>query len=145
MMFLHDRSVDRYQTGIRRSSTDLMQGKFLPLMTKQDINQPKFQTLAKAGAKSLQSNLRIMSSVWLKDGSKKFLCGDEVSIADLIAVSEIAQIAVTGEDISEHKLILEWMERVRSNVKSFDSVCSLLYTVIQRQGKQSYIKLPSKM
>ncbi len=78
-------------------------------------------------------------------GNNKFLCGNNVSIADLICASEILQIAVTGEDISKHQKTIEWLERVRSNVKSFDTVHKILYTVITKQKKTSYIKLPSKM
>ena len=135
--------LDWYQTNLRRSSTSLMQGLFLPLMFKEDINKPQYLALAEEGRKSLPANLSIMETCLLRDN--KFLCGNEVSIADLICASELLQISVTGIKIDEHPKLIDWLERVRQHVKSFDTVHKIFYVVAAKQKQTPYIKAPSKL
>mmetsp|Transcript_44912 Transcript_44912/g.32860 ORF Transcript_44912/g.32860 Transcript_44912/m.32860 type:complete len:118 (-) Transcript_44912:117-470(-) len=44
--------------------------------------------------------------------SDKFLCGPQVSIADLNAVCEIAQFEFTDFDLSKWPKVIEWKERL---------------------------------
>jgi len=50
----------------------------------------------------MDENLNLLENVWLKD--KPFLCGDEISISDLVAACEIEQpskkIIFTKKNIS---------------------------------------------
>lgn len=136
-----DEFLDWYHTGLRYGSTRLMRGIFFPTLLKQDLNDPQYKSLADIGKQSYYDSLDTMQKVWLS--KNKFLCGDHVSIADLIAVPEILQIAVTGLSIDKYPVIKEYLERVRQSVKSFDEVHKPLYMSIQRLKKQSYVAIPS--
>lgn len=57
----------------------------LPLITGQEANVEKVEKLEK----KMIENLNLLENIWLKD--KPFLCGDEITISDLVAACEVEQ------------------------------------------------------
>ena len=43
---------------------------------------------------------------------RKYLCGDDISIADLSAACELTQIGYMGYDLSQHKIVNDWHKRI---------------------------------
>ncbi len=68
-----------------------------------------------------------MESAFLRDS--QFLCGKEISIADIMAICEHMQPIVCGEKIYEgHPKMAAWHERVMAKLQpQFDEVHSVLY------------------
>ena len=73
------------------------------------------------------TTLGTMEKVFLRDNL--FLCGNEISIADLMACCEIMQPIACGEKSYEgHPKLAAWHERVKTWLQpQFDEVHSVLY------------------
>lgn len=56
-----------------------------PVMKGQAANEQRVAQLEKR----MNITLDLMENIWLKD--KKFLCGDEISISDIIGICELDQ------------------------------------------------------
>jgi glutathione S-transferase len=67
-----------------------------------------------------------MENVFLQNN--QFLCGNEISIADLLAICEHMQPIACGEKIYEgHPKMAAWHERVKAKLQpDFDDVHSVL-------------------
>jgi Glutathione S-transferase len=60
--------------------------------------------------KAVKRILKTLEDVFLKDG--KYLCGqDSISIADISAACEIAQLYMTNYDLNQHTKLKEWLDR----------------------------------
>lgn len=56
------------------------------------------------------SAMKLMD-VWL--GKTKYICGDEISIADLTAICEVTQLGFISKDISEYTNVSRWVKEMR--------------------------------
>lgn len=56
-----------------------------PSMNDKPVNEQRVARLEK----KMISTLDLIENIWLKD--KQFLCGDEISVSDIIAICEIDQ------------------------------------------------------
>ncbi|XP_043571399.1 glutathione S-transferase theta-2 [Chiloscyllium punctatum] len=95
----------------------------IPRMTGQPLDETK---LNKALAE-LNGTLDILESMFLKD--QAFLCGDEMTLADLLAICELMQPLGANRDIlKDRPKLIAWRNRVQSALgKTFDDVHSFLY------------------
>lgn len=59
--------------------------KFWPQMAGKPVNEQKVAQLEK----QMNITLDLIENIWLKD--KQFLCGDDISISDIIGICEIEQ------------------------------------------------------
>jgi glutathione S-transferase len=84
--------------------------------------------------------LKMMETAFLRDN--QFLCGNEISIADLMAICELMQPIVCGEDVYKgHPKLAAWHERVKAKLQpEFDSA----HEAIMRFGDR-FSKNQSKM
>ncbi|XP_062398654.1 glutathione S-transferase theta-2 [Sardina pilchardus] len=75
----------------------------------------------------LSGTLDKLEGMFLK--RQPFLCGDDISLADLLAVCEIMQPLGGGRDILQDRpKLLSWRSRVQSALKdSFDEAHTVLY------------------
>ena len=46
--------------------------------------------------KLMEKSLDQLESIWLDNGKKKFLCGDQISVADVFACCELEQPSLAG-------------------------------------------------
>lgn len=71
-----------------------------------------------------------LDKYFLKD--KEFLCGDDISIADILAVCELMQLHVIDEDgiIQQNEKVKAWFTRVKSRLgPAFDDGHRIVYKV----------------
>lgn len=82
---------------------------------------------AEQHVKDMQHIATELQDTFLKD--QKFLCGDEISIADLMAVIEVITPTISGRDTTkDHPKLAAWVERVKEWLNpEFDDVNKLFY------------------
>ena len=81
----------------------------------------------------LGKSKKMLETYFLKD--HKFICGDQISIADLQAVCELTQFWVAGSDPCEGRPTLaRWMGDVQTTLKPhFDEVHNMVYMARDRE------------
>ncbi|XP_077996265.1 glutathione S-transferase theta-1-like [Glandiceps talaboti] len=109
----------------------------IPRMRGTDVDQAKLEH--QLGV--LAETLKRLEHVYLKD--QQFLCGDDITIADVLAVPEIMQLAATGRNITENQpKLTAWIERVKSRLQpSFDEFHTPIYKMRQKRLKAAGAKL----
>ncbi|XP_067910808.1 glutathione S-transferase theta-2 [Heterodontus francisci] len=95
----------------------------IPRMTGQPVDEIR---LTKA-LTELNGTLDRLESMFLKD--QPFLCGEEITLADLLAICELMQpIAADRDILKDRPKLIAWRNRVQSALgKTFDEVHSFLY------------------
>ncbi len=75
----------------------------------------------------LEKTLDFIETVYLKD--RDYICGDDITIADLLAVCELMQPMAAGEDIFPgHDKLRMYMERVKARLQPhFDEAHKFIY------------------
>ena len=59
-----------------------------------------------------------IEEIWLESGQKKYICGDKISVADIVACCELEQPSMAGYDVKQNRPVLaEWMDRVKSELQ----------------------------
>ncbi|CAB1321589.1 unnamed protein product [Coregonus sp. 'balchen'] len=100
----------------------------LPQMT----GQPTDPLKVERALADLSDTLEKLENMFLK--RQPFLCGDDISLADLLAVCELMQPLGGGRDIlKDHPKMLSWKSRVQSALgDSFDEAHRVLYSLRDR-------------
>ncbi|XP_076853948.1 glutathione S-transferase theta-2 [Brachyhypopomus gauderio] len=95
----------------------------MPRMTGQPTDPAKLEK----ALKELEETLDKLESMFLR--RQAFLCGDDITLADLLAICELMQPLGAGRDVLKNRPQLQhWSNRVRSALKhSFDEAHSVLY------------------
>lgn len=95
--------------------------------------------------KLLRKSVRMMENYYLRD--HKFIHGDEISVADLMAVTEFTQFWAMGVDPAEGKPRLSrWMGDCREALQpTFDEVHSMVYMARDRGLFKGQIDLKGKL
>ncbi|XP_001195869.2 glutathione S-transferase theta-1-like [Strongylocentrotus purpuratus] len=84
----------------------------------------------------IEETLDNLEKHFLKD--KPFLCGDDITIADLFGVNEVMQVEPCGYGTIDRRPKLKaWIGRVRERVQPeiFDDVCQLIYKLAKAKQK----------
>jgi len=103
----------------------------MPMQTKK-LDEKKV-----AGAeKQMVSCLNDFERVWLAGGDKKYVVGDAISVADILAVCELEQPSMAGYDVARDREVLsKYMERIRTELNPhYDDVSSIVYKMRDRFG-----------
>ncbi|XP_043571234.1 glutathione S-transferase theta-1-like [Chiloscyllium plagiosum] len=100
---------------------------FLQVLIPRMTGQPLDETKLNKALAELNGTLDILESMFLKD--QAFLCGDEMTLADLLAICELMQPLGANRDIlKDRPKLIAWRNRVQSALgKTFDDVHFLLY------------------
>ena len=74
----------------------------------------------------LVKSLDFLESYFLKD--RRFLCGDDITLADLLCVCELQQPLAAGFNVYNQRPLLQaWMERVRAHLQPhFDDASKMV-------------------
>jgi len=82
----------------------------------------------------MERTLSDIEKIWLANGDKAFLCGDEISVADILAACEMEQPSMAGYDVGEGRPILAaYMQRVRDQLNPhYDNVHDSVYMIRKR-------------
>ncbi|XP_026858698.2 glutathione S-transferase theta-2 isoform X1 [Electrophorus electricus] len=95
----------------------------MPRMTGQPTEPAKLEK----ALKELEKTLEKLESMFLR--RQAFLCGDDITLADLLAICEVMQPLGAGRDVLKDRPRLQcWRSRVQSALKcSFDEAHNVLY------------------
>lgn len=125
-----DEYLDWHHLNMRLASTFLFREVFVaPALTGNPVNFKKVEELRKNFVKMLSD----FEMYFLKD--KKFITGDEISIADLFAVCELTELLACHEHglYEKSPVVKSWVERVRQATNPhFDDVHGMIYRSQQR-------------
>ena len=58
--------------------------------------QPPKESSVARFQQGMEKNLEQIENVWLENGNKKYLRGDEISVADIVALCELEQPSIAG-------------------------------------------------
>lgn len=128
--------VDEYlewqHLGTRMNCAGYFQQRWLfPMMTK------KFDEKAVAKAeKNMVACLNDFERVWLLNGEKKYVAGDRISVADILAACELEQPSMAGYEVTRDRAVLgDYMARVKAELSPhYDEVSSVVYKMRDKFG-----------
>ena len=58
--------------------------------------QPPKESSVARFQQGMEKNLEQIENIWLENGNKKYLCGDKISVADIVALCELEQPSIAG-------------------------------------------------
>jgi len=98
--------------------------------------QPPKETSVKRFQKGMEEVLEQFETIWLENGKKKYLCGDKISVADIVACCELEQPIMAGYDVREGRpIIKEYMDRVKNELQPhYDDVHKAVYFMRDKFG-----------
>ena len=104
----------------------------IPALTQEPPNEKRVQNFQKGMEKALKD----IQEIWLENGQKKYLGGDKISWADIIAVCELEQPSMAGYDVKKGRPILaEYMERVKADLQPhYDEGHKIVYQMRKKFG-----------
>jgi len=124
-----DQFTNWQHLGLRASGSMYFQNKLvLPLATGKPVNEGE----VKRWGKAFQRSLTQIENIWLKD--QPYVAGPEISIADLLAVTELEQPTMVGFDIpSGFPKVAEYMARVKKDTQPhYDYAHEFVYKTKER-------------
>lgn len=96
----------------------------------------------KKQTEKLESNMQKVTHIVQKTflGDQRFLCGDQISIADIFAAHEIMQIVIVGrEPLEGFPKMSAWLERVSQELNPvFAETIEELYSMAGKQVPRKY-------
>ncbi|XP_033116131.1 glutathione S-transferase theta-1-like [Anneissia japonica] len=105
----------------------------IPRMTGSPVNTSKLESNLSA----MNQSFTDIEDVFLKD--QQYLCGDDITIADIMGVSEVLQVTGSGRDPAEnHPKLGAWVERVQKRLNpEFDEVFKILFKIRDKSRARS--------
>jgi glutathione S-transferase len=88
------------------------------------LKKPVNHAIKEEGIEILQQSLDILQTYWLRNGTRNFMCGSEVSIADLLNACELEQVCMLNKEahgtdlddqLASRPIVRAWMKRVRES------------------------------
>jgi len=128
-----DEFLEWQHLGTRAMCASYFLSKFLiPMTTRKPANE---KSVAKA-LKDMEACLGTVEQVWLQGGNKKYIAGDKISVADILACCEMEQPVMAGYDVREGRTILgDYMARVKADLNPhYDDVHQAVYKVRDKFG-----------
>ena len=64
----------------------------------------------------LSKSLKLMETYWLKNESQTYLCGNDITIADISGACELAQLLATDKatEINKYPKVQKWLNNMLS-------------------------------
>ncbi|XP_041456399.1 glutathione S-transferase theta-1-like [Lytechinus variegatus] len=119
-----DEYIAFHHTGTRGKCVALFVAEVLvPAFSGKPMDKEKVKT----DAENLKQSLDKIEKGFLKDNN--FLCGKEITIADIMAVCEFSQFTVNGRDIlKDNPKLKAYFERVKAKLQpAFDEIHAKIY------------------
>ena len=92
----------------------------------------------------LEKTLDFIESYYLKDRS--YLCGDDMTLADLLCICELQQPVAAGHNIYARRPVLkQWMERVKERLQPHFDDASMMVYKLQSITKAESVDSESKI
>ena len=108
-----------------------------PRLSRKPVNQQNVKELKKAVTKMLSE----LESYFLKD--KQYIMGDEISIADILAVCELTELLACHEQglYESNPAVKAWVDRVRQRTNPhFDETHKMIY-----RARDNYKPMAAKL
>jgi len=118
-----DMYLDWHHSNVRYGAAGLTFAKFLG--PKMGLPAQQLEAKAKEVEPVLKNSLKLMNETL---GKRKFLCGDKISIADLLAANELEQLVLIKFDYSAYPKVESWLNSVRQ-LPNWNEVSKILYKV----------------
>jgi len=128
--------VDEYlewqHLGTRFNCANYFVQRWLMPMTTKKMDEKKVA----AALKGMEATLGDIETVWLNGGKKKFLGGDSISVADIMAATELEQTSMAGYDVTKDRAVLsEYLARVKDSLNPhYDEVSDVVYKMRDKFG-----------
>jgi len=128
-----DEFLEWQHLGTRAMCASYFLSRWLIPMSKRQA--PNEKSVAKA-LKDMEICLGQVEKVWLQGGKKKYIAGDQISVADIMACCEMEQPAMAGYDVREGRTILaDYMDRVKADLNPhYDDVHQTVYKMRDKFG-----------
>ncbi|XP_060067874.1 glutathione S-transferase theta-3-like, partial [Ylistrum balloti] len=129
-----DESMNWHHLNTRYSCTLYLELMSLPILNKAPIQWHLVEEERNQVRKAVSS----LASYFLKD-NKPFLCGNEISVADLLCVTEMMQLVTCWEEdlYESNPVIKDWVQRVRERTDPvFQESHHIAYRVRNKFSKQ---------
>jgi len=96
---------------------------------------PNEKMVAKS-LKEMEKCVGQIEGVWLKGGEKRYIGGEQISVADILACCELEQPTIAGYDVREGRSILtDYMDRVKQELNPhYDQVHIAVYKMRDKFG-----------
>merc|ERR1719297_313050 len=97
----------------------------------------KFDEKAVAKAeRNMVACLNDFERVWLMNGDKKYLAGDKISVADILAACELEQPSMAGYTVTRDRAVLaDYVARVKQELSPhYDDISAVVYKMRDRYG-----------
>ncbi|XP_022085891.1 glutathione S-transferase theta-1-like isoform X2 [Acanthaster planci] len=103
----------------------------IPRVTGSPPDEDALQTLVN----NMHTTLTALEEVFLRD--KPYLCGDKISIADLLGICEVEQVVGCGRDVTAGRPTLQtWSNRIKTELSPyFDEIHSFIHSLRDRNKK----------
>ncbi|XP_023331921.1 glutathione S-transferase theta-3 isoform X2 [Eurytemora carolleeae] len=104
----------------------------IPILKQKQPNEKLVAQLRKG----MEECLDTIEKTWLKEGNQKFMCGDTISVADILAACELEQPSMAGYDVRKDRPILSsYMTRVKDILNPhYDEVHTAVYKMTKKFG-----------
>ena len=101
-------------------------------MTQEPPNEKRVRNFQNGMEKALKD----IEKVWLENGQKKYLAGDKISVADIVALCELEQPSMAGYDVKKGRPVLaEYMARIKSELQPhYDDAHKIVYQMRNKFG-----------
>jgi len=98
--------------------------------------KPPIERKVASFQRGMEKVLDQIETIWLENGQKKYICGDKISVADIVACCELEQPSMAGYDVTEGRPVLkEYMTRVKSELQPhYDDVHKIVYQMCDKFG-----------
>ncbi|CDW72288.1 glutathione s-transferase domain-containing protein [Stylonychia lemnae] len=128
-----DEYLDWHHSNLRKGAEGVfLTSYFLPLTQKQVPHDEVINSM-----NYLKASLQTIETYWLKNPNKKYLITDEVTLADLSAACELAQLLpLESQTLREYPKVMAWMSRMCS-IPEVKDLHSKILPVIKRVYKDN--------
>ncbi|EEB17125.1 GSTD1-5 protein, putative [Pediculus humanus corporis] len=103
-----------------------------PMLTGKKLDDNRLQKYKS----QMEDSLNDIENVWLKDS--QYLVGNEISVADLVGISEIEQPRISNYDVTAGRpRIAAWMKRVQNDLQPhYDDVFKILNKLASKNASK---------
>lgn len=123
--------LDWHHSNLRHGSVRLIRAYIFGPM--RNFSQQTIDELVKEGDEVLKSSLTFMDETLSK--SKYIAGGNEISIADIALVCEVAMLPIVGASCENYPNVQTWLQRIASEIKSWKQANAKLDQFLASQKK----------
>mgnify|MGYP000116970155 CR=1 FL=1 len=94
----------------------------------------------KWGKANAETWLQVLNDYWIGP-DKKFLTGDEITIADYFGIGLITLGEVVHSDFSKYTNVKRWMDTVKASIGKWDEVNEVFFGLVESTKGQAFVAI----